>query len=216
MSQNRTNNTVTLGEIIREDDVKIGQWIKFSIDENNQNSLSEKQKAIYQKDRIFLVFIRRCLHSRRFHLIDENGETYTYYPMMHSLDHVDLVWNQKIIVFSKNEIETFYDKEKILMIYETTQKRLDKMSDYFSKYKAIRLNVEIEIQQIKNKITVDSYTQGATAGALSEKLPFELSTYVGSFLGRKEGGRLAQTCKLAAQIANEEQDRKIEAIKRKF
>jgi hypothetical protein len=215
MSQNRTNNTV--GKTIGKFNLEVGQWVKFST-EKAHDSLSEKQKPIYQTDRIFLVLTREdaLFDSCRCALIDETGKNYDYCPRMHELNFVGLIWNHNIIAYSNDEVESFYEREKILSIYEAAQKYLDKMSDYFEEYAAKKLNVEIEIQQIKNKIIVNPYTQGATAGALIGKLPFELSTYVGTFLGRKEGGRLAQTSKLAAQLANEEKDKKMESLQRKI
>ena len=215
MSLNRTNNTV--GKTIGKYDLEVGQWVRFST-EKAQDSLSEDQKPIYQKDQLFLVLTREdaLFDSCRRYLIDETGKAHDYCPRMHGLGFVDLVWNQNVIAYSKDEIKFFYENEKILFIYEAAQEYLDKMSDYFKKYGAKKLNVEIEIQQIGNNITANSYTQGATAGALIGKLPFELSTYVGTFLGRKEGGRLAQTSKLAAQLANEEKDKKMESIRRKI
>jgi len=215
MSQNRTNNTV--GKTIGKYDLEVGQWVKFST-EKDQDSLSEKQKPIYQKDRIFFVLTREdaMYDSCRCDLIDETGKNYDYNPRMHELGFVGLIWDHEIIAYSNHEVESFYEREKILSIYEAAQKYLDKMSDDFMQYGANKLNLEIEIQQIKNKITANPYTQGATAGALIDKLPCELGTYVGTFLGRKEGGRLAQTSKLAAQLANEEKDKKLESIQRKF
>lgn len=214
MSQNRVNNTATLGEAIGKYNLKVGQWIKFSIDEKTQNGLSEEQKSIYQKDRIFLVLTREdeMFDSCRCYLLDEEGKKYDYCPRMHELHFIALIWDHEIIAYSNDEVETFYEREKLLSIYEAAKKCLCEMNEDRAKI----LNVEIEIQQIKNKIIAIPFTKGATVGALSGKLPFELSTYVGTFLGHREGGLLAQTCKLASQIANEEKDNTMESIKRKF
>jgi hypothetical protein len=60
-----------------------------------------------------------------------------------------------------------------------------------------------------------AFTEGATIGALSA--PVEISSHVSSFLGRTEGGRLAQTHKLANTIAKEnemEEKNKLRPVKK--
>jgi Ankyrin repeats (3 copies)/BTB/POZ domain len=66
-----------------------------------------------------------------------------------------------------------------------------------------------------NKDLENSYTQGAMIGAFCNK-PAKCSAYIGTFLSRKEGGRLAQTCKPAAKIANESRENNAEAMRRKI
>jgi hypothetical protein len=79
------------------------------------------------------------------------------------------------------------------------------------------LNSFAKIWLNKNKYAEEAYIQGATAGALGERLPAELSTYIGSFFGRKDGMNLALVCKAAASLAEEEREtalrRRAEKIK---
>jgi hypothetical protein len=60
-----------------------------------------------------------------------------------------------------------------------------------------------------NKVLDNSSTEGAMAGPWS-KLPVKLSQYIGTFLNRKDGGRLAQTCKQVDKIVNDKVENKAE------
>lgn len=163
---------------------------------------------VYQEDQIFLVLKREdtSFDKCRCILIDKNSKIYDYCPRDGSLNLVTMISDQKIAALSNSKVEAIYGNEKILAIYESAQKFLGQSNKEF--------NVEAEIQKIKHKMAGNSYTLGAIAGTFNEKLSHELSTHIGSFLGRKEGGRLAQTKILAAQLANEEQDKKLENIKK--
>jgi hypothetical protein len=68
------------------------------------------------------------------------------------------------------------------------------------------LNSFVKIWLNKHQFAEKAYIQGATAGVLGERLPPELSTYIGSFFGRKDGMNLALVCKAAASLAEEERE----------
>lgn len=73
-----------------------------------------------------------------------------------------------------------------------------------------RIGNEI-FQSIREKL-INAFTQGATIGALrsselGQQLPRDVSRCIGFFLGKNDGGRLANVSKQANQIAQEEKER---------
>ncbi|WP_454784145.1 hypothetical protein [Legionella sp. WA2024007413] len=88
------------------------------------------------------------------------------------------------------------------------------IKEAFNKYNVFKED-NFESQRLQVVQTVSSakaFTRGATVGALaggelSQKLPPEVSSYIGSFLGRKDGANLAQTRKEANELAKEEEER---------
>jgi hypothetical protein len=137
-----------MGKSIGRLDLQVGQWVKFST-KTDLGSLSEGQQQIYQNTRIFLVVAREdaMFDSCRCYLIDENGKSYHYCPKKHSLGYVDLLWdNNNICAFSDEEIECVLGKETMLSVYQAAKAQLEKMSDYFSKHPAKKLNVDAKLE----------------------------------------------------------------------
>jgi hypothetical protein len=128
-------------------DLQVGQWVKFSTTQAPE-SLSKGQQDIYQNGRIFLVVTRedQGFDPCRCYLIDENGKSYDYCPRMHSLGYVDLLWDDhNTSAYSNEEVESTLGKEKMTSIYQAAKAQLEKMSGYFSKYPAKKLNVDAQL-----------------------------------------------------------------------
>jgi putative ubiquitin-RnfH superfamily antitoxin RatB of RatAB toxin-antitoxin module len=81
-------------------------------------------------------------------------------------------------------------------------------------------SVEAALTKIKmNSDEAKAYTKGATVsalagGELSKKLPPEITSHIGDFLGRKHGAKLAQTHKAAHKTATDEEKRQSTLRKR--
>lgn len=84
-----------------------------------------------------------ALDSCRCYLIDENGKSYDYCPRLHALGFVDLLWDDhNIFALSDEEVESTYGKDKMVSMYQAAKTQLEKMSDYFSKYRVEKINVD--------------------------------------------------------------------------
>lgn len=79
--------------------------------------------------------------------------------------------------------------------------------DSIFKQPTIEQACDINFKEFLESKLSRAFTEGATIGTLSSistiSFPIEISSHISSFFSRKDGGRLAQTCKLANEAAKE-------------
>lgn len=97
--------------------------------ENNLNNLSKEEQKIYDKNHIFLVVTREdyMLDICRCDLIDENGEIHDYCPRIQFLDNMSLESDYKVLSCPITKVETLYNTETRMAIYESAQKYLNEL-----------------------------------------------------------------------------------------
>lgn len=101
-----------------------------------------------------------------------------------------------------------------LLSYIKNDDDLKKISKIFSNSELLKNGKLEEVLEILNRLNrfnnspaEKAYTQGAVVGLFSDRLPPEVSHYLGDFLDRNSGGKVAQVSKVCADMAHEEQER---------
>lgn len=119
----------------------------------------------------------------------------------------------------KSMADNFSDKEKffdfiiqsgVLIPFIKNSSDLSRLSSIFPKCEMFEKRtveeVVAKLERLKRP-EEKAYTQGAMVGLFENRLPAELSHYIGRFLNRKAGGEVSRVNKAAASLAQEEQER---------
>ncbi|ARH00907.1 hypothetical protein [Legionella micdadei] len=109
--------------------------------------------------------------------------------------------------------ENFFDfiiQSGVLIPLINNSNDLSRLSSIFPKCEMFKKStveeVVAKLERLKRP-EEKAYTQGALVGLFENRLPAEVSHYIGGFLNRKAGGEVSLVNKAAASLAQEEQER---------
>jgi hypothetical protein len=114
--------------------------------------------------------------------------------------NVLVIGNSNFTDEQNNQLKTYTKNNQIIYVGNCNYTKHEYIQDMF-------FELGKKVYYDKAKKMSDAYIKGAAVGVFIHLLPPEVALHLASFLSRKDGGRLARTCKNAAQTAQAEEQK---------